>query len=123
MSIYPEAVDPKKVGTYPAATKSGGGYFYDEVLEYRVWIHTESGEVEFYAFSDYESALNFSEETVGAEEPLVLVLQKEHINEPKPGVYEHIKEDRITEWLPEWLEGNKREENSILNFLKKSSSA
>jgi len=32
-SKYPEALDPNKVGHYPAATKSGGGYFYDELLE------------------------------------------------------------------------------------------
>ena len=33
----------RRVGSFPAATKSGGGYFYDEVLEYRVWLHPERG--------------------------------------------------------------------------------
>lgn len=37
MSIFPVAVDEKMVGEYPAEAKSGGGYFYDDVLEYRVW--------------------------------------------------------------------------------------
>lgn len=37
MSHYPAAIDSALVGTYPAHTKSGGGYFYDDVLEYRVW--------------------------------------------------------------------------------------
>jgi hypothetical protein len=36
---YPNVINPSKVGTYPALVKSGGGYFYDEVLEYRVWVH------------------------------------------------------------------------------------
>ena len=33
---YPPAAYPEKVGTYPALCHSGGGYFYDDVLEYRV---------------------------------------------------------------------------------------
>lgn len=116
---YPPAINPNKVGTYPALVKSGGGYFYDEVLEYRVWIHGHKGSDRFHAFSTYEEALEFSQKTKGAEQPLVLVLQKEHINEPEPGVYEHIKEERLTEWLPEWLE-YKRSEDSISEFLKNS---
>lgn len=42
-SAYPFAVDVKKVGSYPALTKSGAGYFYDDVLEYRVWINPAEG--------------------------------------------------------------------------------
>lgn len=38
-SSYPTVVDLHMVGKYPVLTKSGGGYFYDEVLEYRVWCH------------------------------------------------------------------------------------
>ena len=37
-SAFPVAIDPARVGTYPADTKSGAGYFYDDVLEYRVWF-------------------------------------------------------------------------------------
>lgn len=118
-SKYPVATDPKKVGTYPALTKSGGGYFYDEVLEYRVWIHSPAGgDDSFHAFATYEHAEQFARQTTGAEKPLVLVRQLEHINEPKGGVYEHIKGDRLTEWLPEWLEGSKRADDSIANFLR-----
>jgi len=36
-------MNPNKVGTYPALAKSGAGYFYDEILEYRVWIHPADG--------------------------------------------------------------------------------
>ena len=35
-SDFPIAIDPNQVGKYPAYTKSGAGYFYDDVLEYRV---------------------------------------------------------------------------------------
>ena len=116
-SAYPVAVDPSKVGNYPALTKSGGGYVYDEVLEYRVWINAD-GDDYYYAFATYENAKDFSEKTERAEEPLVLVLQHEHINEPEPGKYEHVTGDRIAEWRVEWLEGNKRRSDTIASFLR-----
>jgi len=116
-SAYPVAIDPGQVGEYPVLTKSGGGYVYDEVLEYRVWVHP--GEDLYYlAFATYEEAKRFSEETEGAEEPLVLVLQHEHINEPEPGKYEHVKGDRLAEWRVEWLKDNKRGPDTIANFLR-----
>lgn len=34
---YPLAVDSMQVGKYAPESKSGAGYFYDEVVEYRVW--------------------------------------------------------------------------------------
>ena len=126
-SKFPIAVEPARVGWYPALAKSGAGYFYDEVLEYRVWIHPRDGgpeleegdeNVYFCAFPSYEEALRFSKETPGAEEPLVLVRQIEHINEPQPGKYVHVVGDRVTEWRVEWLEESKREPNSIPEFLK-----
>ena len=43
MSQYPLAIDANMVGEYPALVKSGAGYFYDDVLEYRVWCHPERG--------------------------------------------------------------------------------
>lgn len=116
-SSHPVAVDASKVGTYPALTKSGAGFFYDEVLEYRVWIQPD-GDDYFRAFATYEEAKDFAQHTKGAEDPLVLVLQHEHVDEPKPGVYEHIKGDRITEWQVEWLEKSKRGQNSIPEFLR-----
>jgi hypothetical protein len=55
------------VGTYPTDTKSGAGYFYDDVLEYRVWMHPEKGAAPFNgtndymaAFAQYEAAETFS---------------------------------------------------------------
>jgi len=118
-SKYPRAVDPDKVGTYPLLCKSGAGYVYDDVLEYRVWVHG-GGDDTCKAFVSYEEAEAFSKLMDNAEPPLVLILQKEHINEPEPGKYEHIKDEepRITEWRPEWLEGAKRGPGTIERRIK-----
>ena len=114
---YPATVDPAKVGTYPALTKSGGGYFYDDVLEYRVWVHPEAGgDDSYYAFATFDEATAFSRNTDGAESPLVLVLQLEWIDEPKPGEFRHKKGERITEWQVEWLKESKRGADSIARF-------
>jgi hypothetical protein len=117
-SAYPVAVDFDKVGKYPALTKSGAGYVYDDVLEYRVWVHP-GGDDYYRAFPTYEEAKRFSERTERAEEPLVLVLQREHINEPELGKYVHVKGDRITEWRVEWLAGKKRGPDTIPRFLER----
>jgi hypothetical protein len=125
-SKFPVAMDPKAVGWYEGFAKSGAGYFYDDILEYRVWVHPHAGGPElegsddyFCPFPSYEEALAFSKEMPGAEKPLVLVLQREHINEPEPGKFEHVVCDRITEWQVEWiLEETKREPDSIRKFLE-----
>jgi hypothetical protein len=116
------------VGEYDWFCHSGGGYFYDEVLEYRVWCHPEMGAPDEFdgddycnAFETYEEALAFSESTTGAEKPLVLVKQLEHINEPEAGVFIHVKEVRVTEWQVKWLEHSKRGADSIIQFLAEKS--
>ncbi len=40
---YPFVKDVDLVGSYPALVNSGGGYVWDEVLEYRVWCHPHDG--------------------------------------------------------------------------------
>lgn len=124
-SAYPLAMDSAQVGKYEAQTKSGAGYFYDDVLEYRVWFCPErgakpvNGKDDYYvAFAEYEKAEEFSKASGGAEEPLVLVRQYEWINEPEPGHYQAEKGNRITEWQVQWLEGNKRTPGSTKDFLK-----
>ncbi len=121
----PSAVDPSKVGTYQADTKSGAGYFYDDVLEYRVWLHPHKGakplngsDDYFVAFAQYEPALAFSNTTAGAEDPIVLVRQIECIHEPEHGRFIAMKEERVTEWQVQWLPANKRSLTSIQEFLK-----
>lgn len=124
MSQYPKVKDPSLVGQYPTLVKAGGGYVWDEVLEYRVWCHPEQGapDIEegndyYYAFSTYEEALKFAEENEGTETPLALVLQEEYIDEPEPGKYVHIKEQRLTEWPVQFLSRPRRNANTIPDFL------
>ncbi|MBS1533000.1 MAG: GCN5 family acetyltransferase [Bacteroidetes bacterium] len=124
MSKYPEVKDKKLVGTYPGFVKSGGGLVWDDVLEYRVWCHPLAGATDleddgdyYYAFDNFDDAIKFSEENPGTEKPLALILQEEHINEPEPGVYEHVKEPRLAEWYVEWLSRPKRTANTIPDFL------
>lgn len=122
---YPSAVDPGKVGTYPALAGAGGGYVWDEVLEYRVWCHPkDGGDDYFYAFTTYEEAyeaarsLRDSDDSIAkVEEPLALIWQKEHINEPRPGEYEHVKEERVAEWPPEFLRRPRRTSRTIPDFF------
>lgn len=124
MPDYPDAVDPTKVGSYPATAGAGGGYVWDEVLEYRVWCHPERGAPDeddgsdyYYPFATYAEALECSLEITGAEEPLALILQREHINENLPGQYIHITTERITEWPVESLRRPRRTSSTIPNFL------
>ena len=124
---YPAVLDPNAVGEYSAPAFAGGGYVWDEVLEYRVWCHPERGaqdEAEgsdyYYPFASYSEALEFSRRTEGAEEPLALILQREYISEPQPGVYVHVKEQRITEWPVVFLSRPRRTPDTIPNFLSPS---
>lgn len=121
---YPDVVDPSLVGTYSSLAKAGGGYVWDDVLEYRVWLHPERGAPDekegsdyYYAFATYSDAVAFSESTPGAEEPLALIRQVEYIAEPQPGDYQHIKEIRIAEWPVEFLRRPRRTPNTIPDFL------
>jgi len=123
-SDYPNVVDSALVGTYPASAKVGGGYVWDAVLEYRVWCHPERGAQDldggsdyFYAFASYQEALEFSQRTQGAEEPIVLILQEEYIAEPEPGHYIHMREQRITEWQVVWLKRSRRTAQTIPAFV------
>lgn len=123
-SEFPVAIRPEKVGTYPAMVKAGAGLFYDDVLEYRVWLAPERGAERkdggsdyFVAFAQYERALAFSQKAKGAEEPLVLIRQMKHVNEPRPGVFEVVSGERLTEWQVQWLAGKKRVPGAIEKFM------
>lgn len=124
MREYPTVYDENKVGEYPALANAGGGYVWDEVLEYRVWCHPEQGAKDlengndyYYAFSNYEEAYEYSISNKGTEEPIALILQKEYIDEPEAGQYIHMKEERITEWPVQFLSRPKRDENTLPNFF------
>lgn len=117
-------LDPDLVGTYDAVAGAGGGFVWDEVLEYRVWMHPQRGAADefegddyFYAFESCEEALEFANDNRGASPPLALILQREYINEVDPGVYEHVREERFAEWPVEFLSRPKRSTDTIPNFL------
>ena len=121
---YPAVLDPALVGTYSAVAKAGGGYVWDAVLEYRVWCYPGRGAIDFddgsdyyYPFGTYQDALVFSQNTQGAGEPLALILQEEHINEPVPGHYEHVREHRIAEWPVALLSRPRRTSRTIPDFM------
>lgn len=121
---YPDAIDPARVGSYPALAKAGGGYVWDEVLEYRVWCHPERGAEDledgsdyYYAFATFAEAHEVSKNTKGAEDPLALILQEEYIDEPAPGQYVHVKKERIAEWPVEFLTRPRRIDRTIPDFL------
>ena len=121
---FPRAVNPARVGRYPATAHAGGGLVWDAVLEYRVWCHPELGAPDeaggsdyYFAFASFPEALRFSRQYPGAEEPLALVLQKEYIDEPTPGKYRHVRKRRVTEWPVEFLSRPRRTERTIPAFL------
>lgn len=121
---YPEVKDKELVGTYPALVASGGGFVWDEVLEYRVWCHPENGAPDeeegddyYYVFDNYQDALEYANENPGTEAPLALVLQKEHVGMRESGEYYHVKDERITEWSIDFLRRPRRTENTIPDFL------
>ena len=127
---YPDAVKPDLVGTYSAVAKAGGGYVWDEVLEYRVWCcpvrgspDLEDGSDYYYPFATYPEALAFSESTEGADAPLALIKQLEYIAEDNPGEYRHVKEERIAEWPVEFLRRPRRTQNTIPDFLSPNAPA
>jgi hypothetical protein len=124
MSKYPKVKDPSLIGEYPALVKAGGGYVWDDVLEYRVWCYPQDGapDIEegndyYYVFETYEEALKYFEENPGTEAPLALVLQEEYIDEPEPGKYVHVKEQRLAEWPVEFLSRPRRTVKTIPDFL------
>jgi hypothetical protein len=124
MMSYPTVLDPQLVGTYSAVAKAGGGFVWDEVLEYRVWCHPEHGAPDeadssdyYFAFATYEEAEEFARSNPGTEEPLALVLQREYIDEPEDGQYVHVREERVAEWPVEFLTRPRRTEQTIPAFM------
>ena len=124
MTDYPKVKNPDSVGEYPGLVYAGGGYVWDDVLEYRVCCHYHDGASDakdkgdfYYAFDTYETALEFSKNNKGCDEPLALVLQKEYISEPEPGKYIHVKSERLTEWPVAFLKRPRRTNNTIPDFL------
>lgn len=130
MQKYPTVQHPEKMGSYPGHVPIGGGYVWDEVLEYRVWCHPGKGAEDlaegndyFFVFASYPEALAYAEQTPGAEQPLALILQKEYIDEPQPQVYRHIAEERMAEWPVDFLSRPRRTKRTIPDFLAEDAPA
>ena len=124
MTTYPTAMRPEMVGQYPARTFAGGGYVWDAVLEYRVWCSPFRGSEDrahgddyFFAFATFDEAAEASDYLLGADAPVALILQREYIDEPAPGEFRHVREERITEWPVEFLSRPRRDERTIPDFL------
>ena len=120
----PTVVDPDAVGTYARATRAGGGFVWDEVLEYRVWFSARIGaegdaavDDFFRAFATAQDALEAAERSDATSAPVALVLQREYIDEPLPGKYVHIVEERVTEWPLSFLGRPRRTAATIPDFL------
>lgn len=127
---YPAVIDPDQVGKYPTMVYAGGGYFFDEVLEYRVWCHPDNSDADRYnindvdnchCFTSYQQALAFAANNQNAATPVALVRQLEWIDQPSRGVYIHNKGERLTEWQPEWLDRGARTATDITHFMQKNS--
>lgn len=121
---YPDVLDVALVGTYDTTAKAGGGYVWDEVLEYRVWCHPDRGAPDeaggsdyCFAFATFDEAQTYARSNAGTDEPLALVLQREYIDEPSPGEYVHVKEERVTEWPVAFLSRPRRTKRTIPDFL------
>ena len=94
------------------------------MLEYRVWCHPHDGAPDiddggdyYYVFETYEEAFQYFKGNAGTEEPTALELQKEYIEENELGKVVHIKEQRLTEWLVEFLSRSKRNATTIPAFF------
>ena len=124
-SRFPEVAAVALVGSYPAAAKSGGGYFYDDVLEYRVWVEGGAGDGNdgYSAFACYEHAKRFADATPAAQGVVALVRQKEWFDEPSKGQFVHKTGTRLTEWLPDWLGPQRRTPDAISEFRKTHAAA
>lgn len=121
---YPDVLDPDLVGYFDAKVGAGGGYVWDDVLEYRVWLYPEEGATDeddgcdyYRPYASYEEAFEFYKSTKGAQEPIALVLQREYIGEDKEGDFEHVAESRLTEWPVEFLSRPKRTPRTIPDFF------
>lgn len=125
MPAYPDAVHPELVGSYPAVQFAGGGYVWDEVLEYRVWCSPADGAEDladgddyyYYAFASADDAIAAAHQMGGSSEPLALILQREYLDEPTPGHFVHVRTERTTEWPLEFLSRPRRTADTIPRFF------
>lgn len=120
MHTLPDAIDSQKVGYYGHADSYNDGYFWDELLEYRVRcraLPTDEEEELLYCFRDYPSAFEFYKKTPTAQELNALVLQKESITRLNRNEFKHITTPRTAEWPAHFLMRPQGSASFIAKFL------
>ena len=115
---YPEVINTKLVGSYPEQSYSGGGLVYDDVLEYRVWVksNTSKGDnIWVRSYSSFDEANKYNNriknrKNIKYTHIVALVKQKKWYKLNDDGEYKHnennyeiVKSNRITEWDINWL--------------------
>ncbi len=96
-SNFPIAIGD--IGAFPASVDSGGGYLYDDVLEYRVWEGDS-----YKAFRTYEEAEKYTRTTFEGHMAVLVLQKKGHWIAWDDKDHLTIgKQDRITEWHANWL--------------------
>ena len=108
----PEVVDPSKIRTYSLLCGAGGGTFWDEVLEYRVWTHGEGGDGAT-IFDNYKQAREFAEREGTI--VLALVLQRETCWGNDGSDMKMEFEERKAEWQIAWLREDNHRPTILLN--------
>ena len=79
-NTHTDAINPEMVGEYDAHCFSGGGYFYDQVLEYRV-----CGDA--LTVVDIPTGYTHNIENVGTEEMVTVMWANEPFCPQKPDTY------------------------------------
>ncbi len=121
MHGLPSAVDHQKVGYYGNAESYNDGYFWDELLEYRVRCRALPNDEEeelLYCFKDYQSAFTFYKKTPTTQELNALILQKEHITRLNRNAFKHIDTPRMVEWPAHFLMRPQGSTAFIITFLR-----
>ena len=87
---------------------------WDEVLEYRVWYRFEGDSI-YKAFATWFDAHRFAYTTPGTEQIIALVRQVQYFEGDNLNDLKLVDEERITEWLAEWL----TDDSYRLTFIKR----
>jgi putative acetyltransferase len=118
-SDYPLPDDLAAVGTHAAAAARDSGVFYDDVLEYRLWVRRPATTEELmFAFPTVEDA-HEARTALGRDARLcVLVQQREPIERMEDGSYVQRSEPRRVEWPITWLVDGRPGEDAVQEVLE-----
>jgi hypothetical protein len=111
VEAYPSSCEPRLVGSYPVNVFQGGGLVYHRLLEYRLYIHTET-ERRLMAFDQYEQAVAlchlYGFQRQGLSPRITaLIEQLRWIEVDLFGTPRIYQGRRLCEWDPIYLVGNR----------------